>query len=249
MITTLTRTAAVARRVLSQLRHDRRFLALSMLMPVAIVYVLYVFLDSINTPLFDASAYVIPFGAFEIHFITFILTAIVLVRERVNETLARMLINGYRQGEIITGYLAAYTLLATVQSLIVLAEITWLFDLDYSFERQASIYLVMWLLAVISMALGILISNFARSEGQVIPFIPLVLLPSIFLSGIVLPVDNLPNWAQGLSWLTPLYHAEEVLRPLVAGEALSEHWGRLAMLPLYGLIVLVVARWTLNERD
>ena len=74
-------------------------------------------------------------------------------------------------------------------------------------------------------------------------------LPSIFLSGIVLPVENLPNWAQGLSWLTPLYHAEEVLRPLVAGEALSEHGGRLAMLPLYGLIVLVVARWTLNERD
>lgn len=249
MQTTLARTAAVSRRVLSQLRHDRRFLALSLVMPLAIVYVLFVFFDSFNAPLFNASPYIYPFAAFEIHFITFILTAIVLVRERVSETLSRMLVNGYRQSEIILGYLAAYTVLATVQTLIVLVEVNALFELDYALETLASIFLVIWLLAVISMALGMLISNFAKTEGQVIPFIPLVLLPSMFLSGIVLPVSALPGWVQNLSYLTPLYWAAEVLSPLVGGASLSEHWSRLSALPLYGLVVLALARATLSERD
>lgn len=247
MYASLQRTWAMAQRVLQQLRRDHRFLGLSLMMPVAIVYVLFVVFDSFNSPLFNATPYALPFGAFEIHFITFILTAIVLVRERVTGTLARMLVNGYRPGEIILGYLMAYTVLATLQSLIVLVEIAWLFDLDYVLGELASMYLVMWLLAVISMALGILISNFAKTEGQVIPFVPLVLLPSIFLSGIVLPITALPEWAQSLSRLTPLYYAIEVLRPLVAGEPLGEHLRALGGLPLYGLIVIIMARSTLRQ--
>ena len=249
MIATLQRTGAVAQRVLRQLRHDRRFLALSLMMPVAIVYVLFIFFDSLSSSPFNATPFVVPFAAFEIHFITFILTAIVLVRERASETLSRMLVNGYRRTEIILGYLAAYTVLATVQSLIVLVEITWLFELDYSFGALASMYLAIWLLAVISMALGILVSNFARTEGQVIPFIPLVLLPSIFLSGIVLPIEALPEWTQRLSLLTPLYYANEVLGPLVRGESLADHLSTLAALPLYGLVVLFIARYTLRHAD
>jgi ABC-2 type transport system permease protein len=249
MIATLQRTGAVAQRVLRQLRHDRRFLALSLMMPVAIVYVLFIFFDSLSSSPINATPFVVPFAAFEIHFITFILTAIVLVRERASETLSRMLVNGYRRTEIILGYLAAYTVLATVQSLIVLVEITWLFELDYSFEALASMYLAIWLLAVISMALGILVSNFARTEGQVIPFIPLVLLPSIFLSGIVLPIEALPEWTQRLSLLTPLYYANEVLGPLVRGESLADHLSTLAALPLYGLVVLFIARYTLRHAD
>jgi len=249
MLTTLQRTLAIAQRVLHQLRHDHRFLGLSLMMPMAIVYVLFIFFDSLSNPLFNATPFVLPFAAFEIHFITFILTAIVLVRERVSETLSRMLVNGYRRTEIILGYLMAYTVLATLQSLIVLVEITWLFELDYEIGALASMYLVIWLLAVISMALGILISNFAQSEGQVIPFIPLVLLPSIFLSGIVLPIENLPEWAQRLSLLTPLYYANEVLRPLIAGESLRDNITALAGLPLYGLVVLIFARYTLRQNE
>ncbi|MDA1329797.1 MAG: ABC transporter permease [Chloroflexi bacterium] len=249
MLASIKRTGAIAQRVLQQLRHDHRFLALSLLMPMAIVYVLFIFFDSLSNPLFNATPYVLPFAAFEIHFITFILTAIVLVRERVSETLSRMLVNGYRQSEIILGYLIAYTVLATLQSLIVLVEITWLFELDYAFGALASMYLVIWLLAVISMALGILISNFAQTEGQVIPFIPLVLLPSIFLSGVVLPIDALPTWVQRLSLLTPLYYANELLGPLVRGDALGHHLAALGALPLYGLLVLIIARFTLSQNE
>jgi ABC-2 type transport system permease protein len=247
MSTFTRRTFAVAQRVLRQLRHDHRFVALTLMAPVAIIYVLYVFFDSLENPLFSATPFVVPMGAFIIHFLTFVLTAIVLVRERATETLSRMLVNGYSQAEIILGYLLAYSTLATLQSLVVLTELTLLFGLNYSFATLASIYLVMWLLAVISMALGIFISNFARNEGQVFPFIPLILLPTIFLSGIILPIDKLPEWAQALSRFTPLYYATQVVHGLVAGGKLLDDTGALLSLPLYGLVILVLARLTLRE--
>src|SRR6266436_1415950 len=100
---------AVARRVLRQLAHDRRFLGLSLAAPVLIIYIMRVALDSLNVPLFNATPYVTPLGAFVVHFVTYVLCAIVLVRERTAQTLARMFVNGYRQSHIIGGYLLAYT--------------------------------------------------------------------------------------------------------------------------------------------
>lgn len=247
MLAPIRRTFSVAQRVLGQLRHDRRFIAFTLVVPLAVVYVLFIFFDALENPMFDATQFVIPFGAFVIHFLTFVLTAIVLVRERVMETLTRSLVNGYSQTDLILGYLLAYSTLATIQSLLVLTELTYLFELDYRFETLASIYLVMWLLAVISMALGIFISNFARNEGQVLPFIPLILLPSIFLSGIVLPVDQLPEWAQALSRFTPLFFATEILHNLVDNGTLADESAALINLPIYGLVILVLARFTLRE--
>ena len=130
------RAGAIAIRVLLQLKNDHRFLAFSIVVPLVIVYVLFVFFDSARNPLFDATVFVLPIGAFYIHFLTFILTSIVLVRERKAETLTRMLVNGFRAGEIVIGYLLSYSILGTVQSFLVLAELSYLFDLSYSFFIQ-----------------------------------------------------------------------------------------------------------------
>ncbi len=247
----LSHTGAIALRVLRQLAHDRRFLALSLAAPVLIIYMLRLFFDSAeSSPFFQPTQFVVPLGAFIVHFITYILCAIVLVRERTAETLARMFINGYGRFEIIGGYILAYTGLATVQSLLVLGELNLLFELGYNLETLLSIYLVIWLLAVISIALGIFISNFARNEGQVFPFIPLVTIPAIFFSGVIVPVERLPEWAARLSFATPLYYANQVLQHLIKpGGALSDDPGKLLGLPLYGLVILALATLTLREVD
>jgi ABC-2 type transport system permease protein len=227
---------------------DRRFLALSIVAPVAVIYLLDVFIDTLGSPLFDPAPYAVPIGAFVVHFITYVLCAIVLVRERTAGTLQRMFVNGYRPAEIITGYVAAYSTLATVQSLVVLTELKLLFHLAFGTTTLLSIYLVMWLLALISIALGILVSNFARNEGQVFPFIPLVILPSVFLSGIIIAVDQLPRWAQWLSRVIPLYYANEVLQRLVQVPSVLS-WSGVGLLLGYGLVVLSLGTLTLRELD
>lgn len=247
----LSHTGAVAQRVLRQLAHDRRFLGLSLVAPVLIIYMLKLFFDSAeSSPFFQPTQFIVPVGAFIVHFITYILCAIVLVRERTAETLARMFINGYGRFEVIGGYVLAYTALATVQSLLVLGELNLLFELDYGLETLFSMYLVIWLLAVISIALGIFISNFARSEGQVFPFIPLVTIPAIFFSGVVVPIERLPEWASRLGFLSPLYYANQVLQHLIKpGGALADDPANLIGLPLYGLVILALATLTLQETD
>jgi ABC-2 type transport system permease protein len=242
------RISAVARRVLRQLVRDHRFLALSLVAPLVVIYLLKIFFDTMGTPFFDPGPYAVPIGAFIVHFITYVLCAIVLVRERTAGTLQRMFVNGYRPLEIISGYIAAYSTLATVQSLLVLGELNVLFKLQYAATTMLSIYLVIWLLAVISIALGIFVSNFARTEGQVFPFIPLVILPSVFLSGIIIAVSQLPTWAQWLSRIIPLYYANRVLQNLIAPPgALS--WTGVGFLLVYGVAVLSLGTLTLRELD
>jgi ABC-2 type transport system permease protein len=244
------RAIAVALRVFRQLARDRRFLALSIGAPMIVIYITKAALNSFNVPFVNVSQFVVPIGAFVVHFVTYVLCAIVLVRERTAQTLARMFVNGYRRSEIIGGYVLAYTCLATVQSFLVLAELSLLFHLTYNTATLLSIYLVIWLLAVISILLGIFVSNFARNEGQVLPFIPLVTVPGIFLSDVIFSVDRFPRWMQWLSHATPLYYANKVLQGLILpGGSLSDHWPRMAGLFLYGAAILVLATRTLRESE
>jgi ABC-2 type transport system permease protein len=236
----------VATRVLKQLSHDRRFLVLSLAAPTVLIYMLWVFFDSAETPIFDPQEFIIPVGAFLVHFLTYVLCAIVLVRERTADTLARMFVNGYRQIDIVGGYLMAYTVLATLQSLIVLVEMRLLFDLDYTLTEMLMIYGVMWLLAVISISLGIFISNFARNEGQVFPFIPLIIVPSVFFSGMIIPVSRLPDWASVLSVTTPLYYAVETIQEITGNG--GNGWMFLGLIG-YGMVVMLLGTFTLRERD
>jgi ABC-2 type transport system permease protein len=244
----LKRTSIVAGRVLNQLRRDHRFVGISLLFPLIIIYFIKVVFDVLAAPSFNISAYVVPYAAFIVHFITFILTAIVLVRERTAGTLARMFVSGYSPIEIVIGYLLAYSVLATAQSLLVLLELNWIFELGYAAGQLGSIYLIVWILAITSMAIGMLVSNFARNEGQVFPFIPLVLL-SVILSGIILPIEKLPEWVQVLSYLTPLFYVNEVLQNLIVGGGLYDDWVQLIGLLVYGLVVVGMATLSLRESD
>jgi ABC-2 type transport system permease protein len=250
MTATLRRLGAVTRRVLQQLSRDRRFLVLAVAAPLAVIYLLHVFLDSVALPFFDTTTLAIPLGAFIVHFITYVLCAIVLVRERAAQTLQRMFVNGYRRPEIISGYVVAYSVVATMQSSLVLLELRLLFGLGYASGTLFSIYIVIWLLAVISIAFGIFVSNFARTEGQVFPLIPLVIVPSVLLSGIVIDVERLPHWAQWLSRGIPLFYANQVLQHLsVSGIGLLDVWRGVGALVGYGAAVLALATLTLRETE
>src|SRR3712207_7603918 len=89
------RTLTVARRVVKQLLRNRRFLALSIVGPLVIVYFLKLFFDTVPAA-FDTARYAVPVAAFLVHFLAFLLCAIALVQERTAGTLERMFINGFR---------------------------------------------------------------------------------------------------------------------------------------------------------
>jgi ABC-2 type transport system permease protein len=246
------RLLIITRRVMKQIAKDKRFFGLSLVAPLIIIYFLKVAIDSM-TPIGRSGVYdsmVMPVVAAIVFFLGFILCTLALVRERTSLTLNRMFVSGYTRSEIIAGYLLGFAGLATIQAFLAMGEGYFVFNLSYTRETFASLFVVMWLLAIVSLGLGILISNAARTEGQVVPFIPLVLLPSLFLSGIVTRgVDNLPQWAQFISRFIPLRYASDSINGLIKGQSLADQSGSLISLLAFGILLLWAAALTLRDRE
>src|SRR3712207_6593567 len=241
------RTFTVTRRVVKQLLHNRRFLALSILAPLVIIYLFKLFFDTMPAG-FDTARYAVPIAAFFVHFLAFLLCAIVLVQERTAGTLERMFINGFRRTEVIGGYVLGYLGLATFQAVVALGEVIWLFELDYEARMLLTLFVVVWLLAIASVMLGIFVSTFARHEGQVFPFVPLIIVPSVFLSGLLVDADELPGWAEWLGRALPLHYANNVFQEMLEpGGALEDVWGNLIVLAGYSLVLMLLASRTLRE--
>jgi ABC-2 type transport system permease protein len=240
-------TFTVAQRVVRQLLRNPRFLVLSIAAPLVIIYLLKLFFDTFPEG-FDVARYIVPLAAFVVHFLSFLLCAIALMQERTAGTLERMFINGFRRTEIIGGYVLGYLGLASFQAVVALAEAIWLFELDYETGTLATLFVVVWLLAIASVMLGIFISTFARHEGQVFPFIPLIILPSVFLSGLLMDVGELPQWAEWLGQIFPLFYANDVIQALIQPDgALGDAWGSFVVLAGYGVVLLIMASLTLRE--
>ncbi len=79
------------------------------------------------------------------------------------------------------------------------------------------------------------------------PFIPLVMLPPVFLSGMIVSIDALPTWAQAVSWVVPLRYAVDVIHEITDGVGILSEWGALAMLPVMAVGFLSLASATLRE--
>jgi ABC-2 type transport system permease protein len=177
-----------------------------------------------------------------------LLCAIALVQERTMGTMERMFINGFKRTEIIAGYVLGFLGLATFQAVAGLAEAIWLFELDYDGQTLVMLFVVVWLLAIASVMLGIFVSTFARHEGQVFPFVPLIILPSVFLSGLLVNVDELPTWADWLGHVFPLFWANDVIQDVIgSGWTFGDVRTSLAVLAGYSVVLLLLASRTLRE--
>lgn len=243
------RTLILALRITTQLRRDKRLLALSIMAPLVVIYLLKIFFDTLNLPpLIPKERYIIPVCAFIVHFVCYVLCTIILVQERRQGTLERLVISGLKRHEIIGGFLLGYFSLATLQTAVILLETFLLFGLRFGPATTALLFAVIWLLAIVSVLLGIFVSTFARHEGQIFPFIPLVIMPSAFLSGMIVDVSLLPGWAQAVSRVIPLYYANNVIQALInppaAAGTVILHTGLLAG---YILLLLLAASCTFRD--
>lgn len=242
-------TLIIAKRVVKQLQGDGRFLVLSIIAPLIIIYFLKLLFDAFP-PFVPITSYIIPLSAFIVHFLSFLLCAILLVQERTGGTLERMLISGFRRSSIIGGYTIGYLGLATIQASTVLFESLWLFHLHYGKETIFFLFIVIWLLAIVSVMLGIFISTFARREAHVFPFIPLIILPSVFLTGLFIDVDALPRWAAFIGKCLPFHYALNIIHEIIRPEySLKNIYMDFAVLIGYIFLLWILASITLKETE
>ena len=240
-------TFLIGRRVFQQLFHDRRFFVVSIVGPLLIIYFLKIFMDTLS-PAVPVGRYIMPFAAFLVLFLSFLLCAIVLVQERSAGTMERVFVAGYRRAELIGGYIIGYFGLITLQAVVVTVEVLLLFDLGYDGKTIILLLVVNWQLAIVSVMLGIFISTFTHHERHIFPFIPLIILPAFFLSGMLVAVNQLPGWAQVLSWLSPLRYANDAIQEIILPDGdMGSMLLSMVILLFYTLILLLLASRTLRD--
>ncbi len=149
---------------------------------------------------------------------TFMLTSVSFLRERSSGTLERLMASPVSRLEVLTGYLLGFIGFAMAQAIIILGYAIWVLEVRVA----GSIWLVLLVLAIEVTGvvnLGITLSFYARNELQVIQFIPLVLLPQVFLGGLWWPVQTLWPPLRYLSQVFPITHAGVALREVMVGGA------------------------------
>jgi len=238
------RTLATAGRVLTQIRHDPRTIVLLLVVPSLLIgLVAWIFSD---TPVFDrigpAMIALFPF------IVMFLVTSITTLRERRTGTLERLLSMPLGKGDFILGYTLAFGLLAVLQSAVAVGYAVWVCGLTIA----GSVWLLLAVAvadAVLGTTFGLLASAFARTEFQVVQFMPALVFPQILLGGIFLPRDQLPQALQTISDWLPLSHAIDALQAVASDSQDAAYiLGELLIIGAWIVGAVVVGSITLRRR-
>ncbi|MBI3685723.1 MAG: ABC transporter permease [Actinobacteria bacterium] len=201
------RTLATAGRVLGQLRHDHRTVALLLVVP-CVLQALFKYVFERSPGVFDRVG--LPMlGVFPV-IAMFLVTVVAMVRERTSGTLERLLTTPLAKLDLLLGYALAFGLLALVQSALVSAVALGLLGLTVQ-AGVGIVLLVAVINALLGMALGLLLSAFAQTEFQAVQFMPAALLPQLLLCGLLTPRDRMASWLHAISNWMPLSYAVDAL--------------------------------------
>ena len=238
-------TLAVTVRVLTQLRRDRRTLALMLLGPCLLITLLWwIYLDA-PVDMFDrvgpALLALFPFT------VMFLVTSVTTLRERSSGTLERLLAMPMGKLDLLAGYALAFGLVAAAQSLLAVGVSVGLLDLEVTGP--------LWLLVVVAVAdavlgsaLGLFVSAFAQTEFQAVQFMPALIFPQMLLCGLLVPREQLPDFLEVVSDLLPLSYAVDAMQQLSRSASTGEVWFDLAVIAGFAVAVLGLGAATLRRR-
>ena len=238
-------TLAVAGRVLTQLRRDRRTAAMLLVLPCLLITLLWwMYRDSAGDPFNRVGPALLAMFPF---IVMFLVTSVTTLRERSSGTLERLLAMPMGKLDFLLGYAAAFGLVAALQALLAVGVSVGLLGLDIAGS--------VWLLglvavadAVLGSALGLFVSAFARTEFQAVQFLPALVFPQILLCGLFVARDALPGALETVSDLLPLSYAVEAMTYLTRGTSTSQVWSDLLVVTAFAAAALALGAVTLRRR-
>lgn len=233
----------IAGRVVRQLTRDRRTMALLFIVPLVVMTLI-----GLSFPQAGVLDYIAPaLLATLALFFGFLLTGISFLRERSQGTLERLMASPLSRLDIVVGYLFGFFIFALAQTLIILLFTIYVLNVNYHGDLwQIFVFQVVVIIGAVN--LGIFISTFARNEFQMVQFIPLIILPQVFLCGVLWPVEQMPGYLQWLSIILPLTYAVDGLRNIMlSGKNLMDVGFELGVLVGFAVFISIIAAVTLRR--
>jgi ABC-2 type transport system permease protein len=236
---------ATAERVLKQLRHDPRTIAMIILVPVVLITLLKFVLwdqegsfERVGGPMV---------GIFPL-ILMFLVTSITMLRERTTGTLERLMTLPLAKLDLLLGYGIAFAIVAAVQAIVVSAVAFGLLGVEA--EGPTIIVILLAITnALLGMSLGLFASAFARTEFQAVQFMPMFILPQLLLCGLFIPREQMAPALEGVSYALPMTYAYDALDRITLDGSLGAG-GTVDVLITLGATVLglVLAATTLPRR-
>lgn len=176
---------------------------------------------------------------FFVFFFVFMIGGISFLRERTRGTLEKLLSTPIKRWEIVTGYLIGFGLFTIIQSLIIVSYAIYVLDV-WMVGDFWQLLIITFLLAITALTLATLLSAYARNEFQMMQFIPLVIIPQVFFSGIF-PLETMDKWMQILSKFMPLtYGADAMQQIMIKGKNLWDIWPNIVIIFGFALAFFIL---------
>jgi ABC-2 type transport system permease protein len=233
----------IAGRLIRQLIRDRRTMALIVIVPLVVMTLI-----GLSFPESSILDYIAPalLAALALFF-SFLLTGISFLRERSQGTMERLMASPVSRLDIVVGYLFGFFIFALTQTLIILLFTIYVLNVNY-YGDLWQIFVFQIVIIAGAVNLGIFISTFARNEFQMVQFIPLIIIPQLFLCGILWPVEQMPDYLQWLSVILPLTYAVDGMRDIMlAGKNLIDVGVELSVLIGFAVGISILAAITLRR--
>lgn len=174
-----------------------------------------------------------------VFFFVFLIAGVSFLRERTSGTLERLLSTPLRRYEIVIGYVVGFGIFTTIQATIIVWFSINILDIVFAGSIW-SVMLVILLLALVALTLGTLLSAYARNELQMIQFIPIVIVPQVFFSGLF-NLETMSPWLQSISTVMPLTYGGEALREvMIKGKGLTDISTEIIILGSFVLLFLTL---------
>lgn len=202
------KTFATSGRVLRQLRHDPRTLALVFLVPIMLLTILkYVFQN--ETRIFQSTAPMM-LGIFPL-VMMFVVSSVAMLRERSAGTLDRLMVSPLNKLDLVAGYAIAFSVIALIQaslSSFVMLKLLGVHIVGGTIELLAGAVLA----ALLGMAIGLFASAFARSEFQAVQYMPAIILPQFLTCGLFIPREQMAKLLQWFADVAPLTYSVDAMK-------------------------------------
>jgi ABC-2 type transport system permease protein len=242
----LRKTFATSQRVLSQLRHDRRTLALIFIVPPVLLTILkFVFQD--ERSVFDSIAPML-LGIFPM-IMMFLITSIVTLRERSGGTLSRLMTMPISKSDLIFGYAIAFCLLGLVQALISGGVMLGLLHVTV-LGGTIPTMIVAVLASFLGTALGLFTSAFARSEFQAVQFLPAFIFPQLLVCGLFVARNEMAKPLQWFADVMPLSYSVDAMKQVTINLSWTSTLTRdLIVVGCFAIAALILGSATIRRQE
>jgi len=242
----ITKTLATAKRVLRQLRHDPRTIALVILAPILLITILkYVFQG--EPQVFDAVAPMM-LGIFPL-LMMFLITSVAMLRERTTGTLDRLMTEPLSKLDLVFGYALAFSLFALIQGIAVSFVTLGLLGVTVM-GGTLPILIAAVFAALLGIALGLFVSAFATSEFQAVQLVIPSIFPQVLVCGLFVPRDHMAQLLQWLADIFPVTYSVDAMKQVTLHSQWTTPLTRDLLVVIgYATVALVLGSVTIRRQD